>query len=119
MGKQVTYNESNKTLYVKTRIAKEHKDITRIVVSCKDELRRFFYLYPEAAYNDPDYLNSISLMGYRVSDLIIVAERLKAGGVDILQFKNYNDGFKDGYARAQADINEALQASIEKIINGG
>lgn len=114
MGKQVT--RCNNNLFVKTRFFDDK--IEKVVVS-HGKVGKAFYFTPEKAFSDPDYLDSINLMGYRLIDLIIVAERLKAGGVDVTQLKDYRIGFIDGYARAQADINEALQASIEKVINGG
>ena len=57
-------------------------------------------------------LQAISIMGYTAADLLIVAERLRAGGVDLMQIKNYTDGFKDGYARATEDFNKAIEKSV-------
>ena len=63
--------------------------------------------------NDLQYTR---IMGYAVTDLLIVAERLRAGGVDLMQLKNYTDGFKDGYERANEDFNKAMQDCVKNII---
>ena len=62
-------------------------------------------------------LKNIRIMGYAVSDLIIVAERLRAGGVDIMKLKDYNAAFIDGYQKAQADFNKAMQDSVRATID--
>ena len=116
MGKQVT--KCNNNLFVRSRLFDDQID--RVVVS-NQKTGRAFYPNIQAFLNNITIndLNSAVIMGYVVSDLIIVAERLKAGGVDIMQFKDYNDGFKDGYARATADTEKAIQDSINKMFNGG
>lgn len=63
-----------------------------------------------------DDLNNMRVMGYAVADLIIVAERLRAGGVDLMQLKNYTDGFKDGYSRANTEFNIAMKQCVKNII---
>lgn len=65
----------------------------------------------------PRTLEPTSLfMGYTVADLIIVAKRLRTGGVDLMKFKNYTDGFKDGYERANEDFNKAMEKCVKNII---
>ena len=64
-------------------------------------------------FND---LQNIRIMGYTAADLLIVAERLRAGGVDLMQIKNYTDGFKDGYERANEDFNKAMEKCVKNII---
>ena len=63
-----------------------------------------------------DDIQNMRVMGYTVADLIIVAERLNAGGIDIMQLKNYTDGFKDGYERANEDFNKAMRECVKSII---
>lgn len=57
-------------------------------------------------------LQNIRIMGYTAADLLIVAERLRAGGVDLMKIKNYTDGFKDGYERANEDFKKAIEKSV-------
>ena len=61
-------------------------------------------------------LQDIRIMGYTAADLLIVAERLQAGDVDLMKFKNYSDGFKDGYERANEDFNKAMENCVKNII---
>lgn len=63
-------------------------------------------------------LQDIRIMGYTAADLLIVAERLRAGGVDLMQIKNYTDGFKDGYTRANEDFNKAMEKCVNNIMSG-
>ena len=63
-------------------------------------------------------LQTMRIMGYTVADLLIVAESLRAGGVDIMKFKNYTDGFKDGYERANEDFNKAMEKCVKNIMDG-
>lgn len=65
-------------------------------------------------FND---LQNIRIMGYTAADLLIVAERLRAGGVDLMKMKNYTDGFKDGYARANEDFNKAMEKCVKNIMS--
>ena len=62
-------------------------------------------------------LQDIRIMGYTAADLLIVAERLRAGGVDLMQLKNYTDGFKDGYTRATEDFNKAIEKCVHNVMS--
>lgn len=116
MGKQVRIDYN--TLYVQTRLLETNRDsFNKVIVTCKGEQAETFYKYPELALRDPDYLNTCRIMGYAVSDLIIVAERLRAGGVDIMKIKDYNAAFIDGYQKAQADFNKSLQDCVKATID--
>lgn len=116
MGKQVSIKD--RALYVQTRLLETDRDsFNKVIITCKGEQAQTFYKYPEQAFNDPDYLNTLFIMGYRVSDLVIVAERLRAGGVDIMRLKDYNQAFIDGYQRAQADFNKAMQECIKNTVD--
>lgn len=63
-------------------------------------------------------LQDIRIMGYTAADLLIVAERLRAGGVDLMKIKNYTDGFIDGYERANEDFKKAMKKCVDNIISG-
>ena len=83
----------------------------------KDVIAEQIISYKAPSNTEPLTLNDlqdIRIMGYTAADLLIVAERLRAGGVDLMQIKNYTDGFKDGYARATEDFNKAIEKSINK-----
>lgn len=86
-------------------------EITKSILSLKEDTNIAAPLY------SLEDLNNIRIMGYCVSDLIIVAERLRAGGVDIMKLKDYNQAFIDGYQRAQADFNKAMQECIKNTVD--
>ena len=81
----------------------------------KDVIAENIISYKPPSNSEPLMLNdlqNIRIMGYTAADLLIVAERLRAGGVDLMKLKNYTDGFKDGYERANEDFNKALEKCI-------
>ena len=57
------------------------------------------------------------IFGYRVKDLIVIAERIRKDNVYPVVLKADNEAFIDGYKRARDDFNEQLKKSIDNIIN--
>lgn len=115
MSKQIIFNCG--TLTVATRLLEEHRaNISRVIVTCKGETAIAFYRYPEQAFNDPEYLQSIRLAGYSVNDLIIIAELLKEHKIDELKLNNYKDGLSAGYALAQKHFENAIRDSINRTL---
>ena len=115
MSKQVRIE--NGSLYVATRYLKtDSNDIRRVILTCKDEPSITFWRYPEEAYSDPDMLNNLRIAGYTARDLILLAERLKDNNVGILTVRDYADGISYGYSRAHADMERALQDSINRML---
>jgi hypothetical protein len=115
MSKQVRIESGS--LYVATRYLKtDSNDIRRVILTCKDEPSITFWRYPEEAYSDPDILNNLKIAGYTASDLIILAERLKDNGVDVITVRDYADGVRYGYERANADMERALKESVNRML---
>lgn len=115
MSKQVRIESGS--LYVATRyLETDSNHIRRVILTCKGEPSIIFWRYPEEAYTDPDILNNLKIAGYTASDLIVLAERLKDNNVDILTVRDYADGVRYGYARANADMERAMQESINRMI---
>ena len=115
MSKQVRIESGS--LYVATRyLETDSNDIRRVILTCKGEPSIVFWRYPEEAYSDPDILNNLKIAGYTASDLIILAERLKDNGVDILTVRDYADGVRYGYERANADMERALKESVNRML---
>ena len=115
MSKQVRIESGS--LYVATRyLETDSNDIRRVILTCKGEPSIVFWRYPEEAYTDPDILNNLKIAGYTASDLIILAERLKDNGVDILTVRDYADGVRYGYERANADMERALKESVNRML---
>lgn len=115
MSKQVNFNTGD--LHVNTSLLKEYGyRIRRVILHNKGAKSVIFYRYPEQAFNDPDFLDSITLAGYKVRDLIIIADMLKDKDISSVKLDNYISGVKDGYSKAQKDFEEALKESINKII---
>ena len=115
MSKQVRIESGS--LYVATRyLETDSNDIRRVILTCKGEPSIAFWRYPEEAYSDPDILNNLKIAGYTASDLIILAERLEDNGVDVLTVRDYADGVRYGYERANADMERALKESVNRIL---
>lgn len=113
MSKQVRIESGS--LYVATRyLETDSNDIRRVILTCKGEPSITFWRYPEEAYTDPDILNNLKIAGYTASDLIILAERLKDNNVDVITVRDYADGVRYGYERANADMETALKNSINR-----
>lgn len=116
MSKQVRIESGS--LYVATRyLETDSNKIRRVILTCKGEPSIVYWRYPEEAYTDPDILNNLKIAGYTASDLIILAERLKDNGVDVLTVRDYADGVRYGYERANADMERALKNSISRLID--
>lgn len=114
MSKQVRIESGS--LYVATRyLETDSNKIRRVILTCKGEPSIVYWRYPEEAYTDPDILNNLKIAGYTASDLIILAERLKDNGVDVLTVRDYADGVRYGYERANADMERAIQESINRM----
>lgn len=117
MSKQVRIESGS--LYVATRyLETDSNDIRRVILTCKDEPSIVYWRYPEEAYTDPDILNNLKIAGYTASDLIILAERLKDNDVDFITVRDYADGVRYGYERANADFKRAIQESVNNFIAG-
>ena len=115
MSKQVRIESGS--LYVATRyLETDSNKIRRVILTCKGEPSIIFWRYPEEAYTDPDILNNLKIAGYTASDLIILAERLKDNGVDVLTVRDYADGVRYGYERANADMERALKESVNRML---
>lgn len=115
MSKQVRLESGS--LYVATRyLETDSNDIRRVILTRKGEPSIVFWRYPEEAYTDPDILNNLKIAGYTASDLIILAERLKDNGVDVLTVRDYADGVRYGYERANADMERALKESVNRML---
>lgn len=115
MSKQVRIESGS--LYVATRyLETDSNDIRRVILTCKGEPSIIYWRYPEEAYTDPDILNNLKIAGYTASDLIVLAERLKDNGVDILTVRDYADGVRYGYERANADMERALKESVNRML---
>jgi len=115
MSKQVRIESGS--LYVATRyLETDSNKIRRVILTCKGEPSIVYWRYPEEAYSDPDILNNLKIAGYTASDLIILAERLKDNGVDVLTVRDYADGIRYGYERANADFERAMQESVNRML---
>lgn len=57
-----------------------------------------------------------TIMGYRVRDLIITAERIRKEGVDALKLRNSTEDFMAGYERARNELDEAMARQLQEIM---
>lgn len=61
-------------------------------------------------------LDELSIYGYSVSDLALVAERLRKEKVEPHVLKADNEAFSSGYNAARGDFMRSLEESINKAI---
>ena len=69
---------------------------------------------------DLEQLSVAFICGYRVKDLIVIAERLhnNKNFIDPIVLGANNDAFLEGYKLAYDEINASINKSIESIIGG-
>lgn len=58
------------------------------------------------------------IYGYRIEDLVVIAERLRKDKVDPRVLQNDNETYLAGYRRAYEEINESINKSINNIVGG-
>ena len=61
-------------------------------------------------------IDEISIYGYPVSQLALVAARLRKEGKDTFTVKADNEAFLDGYAAARTEILSQIEQSLNKTI---
>lgn len=66
----------------------------------------------------PD-LDNIYIEGYRLKDLVIIAERLRKDKLKPQVVMAANEAFLDGYKAAREEFNKALEESVNRIIEEG
>lgn len=60
----------------------------------------------------------IYILGYRVKDLVVIAERLRKDKVDPQVLRADNEAFLEGYKHARDEFQASIEKSIESIIGG-
>ena len=112
MSKQVELKGDN--LIVHTR--ENYKQVSRVIVLHKGDTAKAFYPYLPSYINDIEVFKDWTICGYRVEDLYKLALILRDRKVEDINLENYNQSFFDGYAKAQEDINNSIEASINKMM---
>ena len=69
----------------------------------------------QKAYDDPE---ECFILGYRVKDLVVIAERLRKDKVDPQVLRADNEAFLEGYKHARDELQASIEKSIESIIGG-
>lgn len=69
---------------------------------------------PRYSYDD---LEAMSIYGYPVKDLAILAQRMHSDGLDPLTLRNSNEDYIAGYKRAYEESNKALEDAINKMVD--
>ena len=117
MSKQVELKGN--TLYVQTRFLRENPNITRVVVKYTGEKTKLFNdewkNAPTLAIED---ITESYICGYRVKDLIVLAEDIKNRGIFDIDLKAYNENYLAGYKKACDEIEAQLTQSIQGIVSG-
>lgn len=60
----------------------------------------------------------MTINGYKVDDLIVIAKALKERDITPEELTNYSEGFKDGMAFYKKSINDTMEMLIDKEIVG-
>ena len=69
---------------------------------------------PKLSYND---LETMSIYGYPVKDLFILAQRIHSDGLDPQTLRNSNEDYIAGYKRAYEESNKALEDAFNKMLD--
>lgn len=69
----------------------------------------------QKAYTDPE---EFFIFGYRVKDLVVIAERLRKDKVDPQVLRADNEAFLEGYKHARDEFQASIEKSIKSIIGG-
>lgn len=65
---------------------------------------------------EPVNIEELYVNGYRVKDLIIIAERLRKDNIDPIVLKANNEAFMDGYKICSEEFKASLEKSVQEII---
>lgn len=69
---------------------------------------------PKLSYND---IETMSIYGYPVKDLFILAQRMHSDGLDPQTLHNSNEDYIAGYKRAYEESNKALEDAFNKVLD--
>lgn len=86
----------------------------------REDAKGFLHGDPEAIIDlapTVDPYQEDHVMGYRIHDLIILAERMRKEKVDPETLKDATENFMAGYDTAHREINAAIQREFEKTIH--
>lgn len=75
----------------------------------------------EVAYHGISDINDVKdwiICGYRVEDLVVIAERLRKDKVDPRVLRADNETFLEGYKQAYDELQASIEKSLESIIGG-
>lgn len=64
----------------------------------------------------PVDFEDIFILGYRVKDLVVIAERIRKDKVDPQVLRADNEAFLEGYKHARDEFQASIEKSIESII---
>lgn len=65
---------------------------------------------------EPVEIEETYVKGYRVKDLVIIAERLRKDNIDPIVLKANNEAFIEGYKICSEEFKANLEKSVEKIV---
>lgn len=65
---------------------------------------------------EPVEIEETYVKGYRVKDLVIIAERLRKDNIDPIVLKANNEAFMEGYKICSEEFKANLEKSVKKIV---
>lgn len=110
MAKQVILKGN--TLHVRT--SEDYDSANKVICLKQGKKAKVFYPYLPVI-NDLDSLKDVTICGYRVDELIKLAEILRGKQIDELNLRDFNGAFIAGYQRAQDDIHKQIEDSIQRM----
>ena len=111
MSKQV--EKKGDTLHVRTSEA--YEDVNKVICLKKGKTAKVFYPF-KPSYLSIEEAYDFTVMGYKVGELVKLAEILRGKQIDEVNLKDYNDAFIAGYQRAHDDFEKSLQEQITKLV---
>lgn len=112
MSKQV--EKKGDTLHVRTSEA--YEDVSKVICLKKGKTAKVFYPFKPSCLSIEEAYD-FTVMGYKVGELVKLAEILREKQIDEVNLRDYNDAFVSGYQRAQDDIRKQIEDDIQRMFD--
>lgn len=113
MSKQVEF--INDTLFVSTR--EPYHKARRVIIQRKGETSKVYYPFNYSRLTDPEDFKDWTICGYKVRDLITLAESLKNKNFDEFDLRDYSATYISGYTRGAEDQERAFIEATNQMLN--
>ena len=104
----------NDTLIVYTR--EDYERAKKVIFTHKDKTGKTFYQTDSRYINDLEQIESWTICGYLVEDIIRLAHYLKEVNLKSEDLKDYNRAFEYGYDKGMRDLKQAISHAISEVM---